>query len=166
MTHIVSADFPQSHDGWDRMEQGLSRATQFWRRLHGAKGMPATLVTGGLAAVIVVANQVVDAWADGHLLLAWIAMWAVIFTLLALFSDAIRRWPRRLRSSFARRLRAYQAAEADAQTWAAALSDPRLMADLHHARLRAEVAALQRGEASPRWDRWAWGRRTHLYLLP
>ena len=166
MTHIVSADFPQSHDGWDRMEQGLSRATQFWRRLHGAKGMPATLVTGGLAAVIVVANQVVDAWADGHLLLAWIALWAVIFALLAMFSDAIRAWPQRLRGGIARRLQAYQAAESDAHTWAAALSDPRLMADLDHARLRAEAAAQRRGEAAPRWSRWDYGRRSHLYLLP
>ena len=116
MTHIVSADFPQSHGGWDRMSDGMSLVAQLWRELRGSKGLQAALVTGGLAAVIVVANQIVDAWADGHLLLAWIAMWAIVFALLALFSDVIRTWPARLRAAIVRRWKAWSDADEDART--------------------------------------------------
>lgn len=163
MTHIVSAEFPQSHGGWDRMSEGVSLVQPLLRQLRGSKGLQATLVTGGLAAVIVVANQIVNAWADGHLLLAWVAMWAVIFALLALFSDVIRAWPARLRAGIARRWQEYQRAQADARTWAAALSDPRLMAELDCAWRRADARARQRGDTLAHWSPV---RQRHHYLLP
>ncbi|MEO7937241.1 MAG: hypothetical protein ABIR55_01315 [Burkholderiaceae bacterium] len=113
--------------------------------------MAGALVAGGVAAAIVVADQIVSAWADGHLLLAWIAMWAVVFALLAVFSDTLRGWPARLNAQMRRHTLARRQAAADELTWAVAGTDPRLMAELQMAKVHAEQEALVRGEAPPHW---------------
>jgi len=151
MTSFVSPDFPRKHAGLTRMLDGLSTVQFFATRICSAKGLAGVWVAGGVAAAIVVADQIVTAWADGHLLLAWIAMWIIVFTLLALFSDAIRTWPTRLSADIDARLLAYSEAADQARTWAAAQADPRLMADLQLARMRADQAAHERGEARPHW---------------
>lgn len=151
MTHFVSPDFPRTHGGLTRMREGLSNAQALLGQARSAKGLAGALVTGGVAAAIVVADQIVTAWADGHLLLAWIAMWAIVFALLALFSDTIRTWPSRLGAGIDARLLAYNEAASLARTWAAAKADPRLMADLQLAKMRADQAAQERGEAPPYW---------------
>jgi hypothetical protein len=151
MTSFVSPDFPRKHRGLVRMSDGLSTVQSLSTRIRGAKGLAGVLVAGGVAAAIVVADQIVTAWADGHLLLAWIAMWAVVFALLALFSANIRNWPARLRADIHARLLAHNEYAAQQRTWAAAKADPRLMADLQVAKMRADEAALARGEALPHW---------------
>ena len=151
MTSFVSPDFPRKHGGQTRMSDGLSTVQSFATRIRSAQGLASVLVAGGVAAAIVVADQIVAAWADGHLLLAWIAMWAIVFALLALFSDTIRTWPTRLSVAIDARLLAYSEAAAQARTWAAAQADPRLMADLLQAKMRADQAAQARGDAPPHW---------------
>ncbi len=151
MTLFVTPDFPRKHGGLTRMLDGLSTLQSFATRIRSAKGLASGLVAGGVAAAIVVADQIVTAWADGHLLLAWIAMWAIVFALLALFSDTIRTWPSRLNADIDARLLAYKEAAEQARTWAAAKADPRLMADLQLARMRADQAAHERGETRPHW---------------
>ncbi len=149
MTSFVSPDFPREHGGLIRMRDGLSAARSLASQIHSTKGLASILVAGGVAAAIVVADQIVAAWADGHLLLAWIVMWTIVFALLALFSDAIRSWPTRLGAGIDARLLAYSQAAEDARTWAAAQADHRLMAELQHAKMRADKAARERVEATP-----------------
>lgn len=151
MTSFVSPDYPSKHGGLTRMRDGLSTLPSFATSADSAKGLAGVLVAGGVAAAIVVADQIVTAWADGHLLLAWIAMWAIVFTLLALFSDSIRTWPTRLSADIDARLLAYNQAAEDARIWAAAQTDHRLMAELQLAKMRADDAARERGEAPPHW---------------
>ena len=62
---------------------------------EGARGLSALLLAAAIATLIVVADQVIDAWADGHLMLAWVLLWAVVFAGLALFADSARRIARR-----------------------------------------------------------------------
>ena len=109
------------------------------------------LVTGGLAAAIVVAEQVVTALTDGHLLLAWVAMWLIVFGLLATFSDAIRTWPTQWQAQLAARRQAVTQRMEDERTWAVAQTDPRLMAELDSALLRAQRDALANGQEMPYW---------------
>ena len=149
MTSFVSPDYPSQHGGLTRMSDGLSNVQSFATRIRSAKGLAGVLVVGGVAAAIVVADQIVTAWADGHLLLAWIVMWAIVFALLALFSDSIRTWPTRLRTDIDARLLAYSEAADEARTWAIAQTDHRLMAELQMAKMRADDAALESGEAPP-----------------
>ncbi len=151
MTSFVCPDYPSQHGGLTRMREGLSAVQSFTTSIRSGKGLAGVLVAGGVAAAIVIADQIVTAWADGHLLLAWIAMWAIVFTLLALFSDTIRTWPTRLSADIDARLLAYRQAAVQARNWAAAQADPRLMADLQVAMVRSEQAAQERGEALPHW---------------
>ena len=149
MTHFVQPDFPHQHAGAARVTGVLTRVRGALARLRSPAGMASLLVTAGLAALIVVAQQVVSAWADGHLLAAWIALWLIVFGLLATFSDAIRAWPLQWQAHLGARRQAAARRAEDRRTWAAALQDPRLMADLDRTLLRAQAQALAADQPMP-----------------
>lgn len=151
MTTFVQPDFPPIHGGVDRLTRALVWTRASLSQLGSPKLLASILVTGGLSAVIVVAEQVVTALTDGHLLLAWVAMWVIVFALLATFSDAIRAWPAQWQTYLAGRRHVAIRRAGDARTWAAAVADPRLMADLNSALLRAQDEALVSGGDMPYW---------------
>lgn len=151
MTSFVQPEFPLVHGGVVRFANAIERAQTALARLRSPAGMASVLVAGGLAAVIVVAEQVVSAWADGHLLAAWIAMWVLVFGLLAAFSDAIRAWPLQWQARLQAHRRAAAQRAQDEKTWSAALADPRLMSELDCALLRAQRQALESGRPMPQW---------------
>jgi hypothetical protein len=101
---------------------------------------PATLLLAAIvSALLVVANEVVDTWTEGHLLAAWIVLWTIGFAALALLAAPARTAAAALRASWresqARRLQRRQ----DEQYWQAALQDARLMADISRAMSAAAV---------------------------
>lgn len=151
MRYFAHTDFPQSHGGATRVTDTMATIGRLAARARSAKGLAGGLVTGGVAAAIVVADQIVSAWADGHLMLAWIAMWLIVFALLAVFSDAIRGWPAALQLRLAAWRADAAARAADERTWEAAKADPRLMADLQFALIRAEQDAAAKGTDRPVW---------------
>lgn len=151
MNQLVHTDFQIAHEGATHINQALSKLGRQAKKARGAKGLAGLLVTGGVSAAIVVANQIVSAWTDGHLLLAWIAMWVVVFALLAVFSEAIRSWPAALQQRYAAWEANAALRAANARTWDAALADPRLMAELQCARRRADEHAAANGAALPFW---------------
>ena len=61
---------------------------------EGARRLSALLLAAVLATLVVIADQVIDTWADGHLMLAWVILWALVFAGLALFADGARRLAR------------------------------------------------------------------------
>ena len=63
----------------------------FGVRYDAAKGLSAMLLAAMVSALVVVADQLIDTWADGHLLAAWVALWAVGFGALAIFGGAARK---------------------------------------------------------------------------
>lgn len=152
MTSFVQPEYPRVHAGAVRFANAMGRAQAALSRLRSPAGMASLLIAGGVAAVIVVAEQVVSAWADGHLLVAWIAMWVIVFGLLAIFSDAIRAWPAQWQAHLQVRRQAARTRADDEQTWEAAQADPRLMAELDHALLRAQHQAQANGLPMPKWS--------------
>lgn len=50
------------------------------------------LLALSVAALVVLADRLIDHWNDGHLFLTWVALWVVIFAATALLDS----WPRRL----------------------------------------------------------------------
>ena len=48
-------------------------------RSREARGLATMLLAAVVAALVVVADRVIDNWADGHLLLAWVMLWVVVF---------------------------------------------------------------------------------------
>ena len=151
MTHFVQPDFPLAHAGAERFTRTLGWARHALARLGSPAAMASMLVAAGLSALIVVAEQVVSAWADGHLLAAWIALWLIVFGLMALFSDALRAWPLRWQARMLARHQAAAQRADDRRTWDAALDDPRLMTELDCALLHAQQEAQATGQAMPLW---------------
>ena len=54
------------------------------------RGLAGMLLAAAVAALVVVADQLVSTWADGHLFLAWVALWVVVFAGMALFASTAR----------------------------------------------------------------------------
>lgn len=94
------------------------------------------LLAAVMAALLVAADHVIDSWADGHLLAAWVALWTVTFAALALLTSPLRKvanvgtgWVNRYRKARAARLQ-------EEQMWELARHDHRVMADIQMASLR------------------------------
>lgn len=102
-------------------------------RFDSTRATATMLLAAIVSALLVVANQVVDTWTEGHLLAAWILLWTIGFAALALLAAPARSAAAALRVSYreskARRLQRRQ----DEQYWQAALQDARIMADISRA---------------------------------
>jgi hypothetical protein len=134
MTQFVHVNTPKSHPGVVRFEAAMNQATQIKRGLSSTRSMAGLLLTAMVAALLVVADQLIDTWADGHLLAAWVLMWVMAFTAIAFLAPAARR----LASFLVARLDAWSAGvaqrRADARLWAIAQKDARVMKDIMAAR--------------------------------
>ena len=108
------------------------------RGFNSSTGLSAMLLAAMVSALIVVADQLLGTWADGHLMVAWIALWVVGFMAIAVFGGAARKlaftaigalddWSERIAQN-----------RADDRLWLIAQSDARVMADLKAAMSRGE----------------------------
>ena len=107
-------------------------------RLDGAKGLAAMLLAAMVAALVVLGDQLINTWADEHLLVAWIALWVVVFSAVALLASSARQLASRVLANAAVRRERARQVRADDQLWALAQGDARVMADLRAAISRAE----------------------------
>lgn len=144
MSSFVHLEYPTHHSGIDRIENAVAAAGQVRRSLNSAKGLAAMLLAAMVAALVVVADQLVDTWADGHLLAAWVVLWIVGFGALALLAGPARRVAQRVLTGLDGWSREVARRRADARLLEIAERDPRVMADLRAAMTRAEGAAESR----------------------
>ena len=149
MARFNQVAVPAQHAGIVRVTRGVANLRAAFRNFDGARGTATLLLAALVSALIVVANELVDTWTEGHLLAAWIVSWTVAFAALALFAAPARRAVRQARTG----LKAWQAARRQAaeddKLMELALTDARVMADLsramsrdalHHARVQAGSA--------------------------
>lgn len=139
MTSFVHTEFPQSHGGVERAESAFQYFSGLRRSLNGSRGLATLLLAGGVAAFVSVADQMIDTWADGHLLTAWVVLWAVTFAGLALFANAARTFAARITLGVQQWTKRLAQDRADAHLLNTARQDPRVMADIQAALSRAEV---------------------------
>lgn len=99
------------------------------------------LLAAVLAAVLVVADQLIQTWADGHLLLIWVALWTVVFASLAWLAPVLRRLIGMASVNVSQWVKARAAQRADAALWRNAQSDARIMGDVQSAMDRSDNAA-------------------------
>lgn len=130
MTSFAHVEYPTEHPGVVRAENAAAALKSVAANFDGARGAATLLLAAVVSALLVVANQVIDTWSEGHLLAAWMVLWAVGFAALALLSTPTRRMARRTLAALGewRQLRAQE--EAERIMWDMARSDPRLMAEL------------------------------------
>ncbi len=114
-------------------------------RPENARALAALLLAAMVAALVVIADHFISTWADGHLFLAWVALWAVVFAATALLAAPARQLAQRAVHGLDTWARERAQARADARLWDLAKSDHRVMAELVQARARA--AELQAADA-------------------
>lgn len=138
MTAFVNVDFPRQHPGVERAEQVFERFEQATATFDGARGVATLLLAALVSALLVVANEVIETWSDGHLLAAWIALWLVGFAALALLAKPMRALTVRAPLAWRHWRAARSEAAQDARLWGVAQHDSRVMADILCAMGRAE----------------------------
>jgi hypothetical protein len=102
------------------------------------RGLTGMLLAAAVAALVVVADQLVSTWADGHLFLGWVAMWAVVFASMALFSGAARRLSQRVVRGLDAWACSRAEARAEARFMVLAQRDHRMMAEFQRAKSQME----------------------------
>jgi hypothetical protein len=118
-------------------DRGIGRTSRF----DGSRSLATMLLAAAVAALVVLADQMIGSWADGHLFLGWVALWVVIFAGSALFAGTARRAAKATLRSLDSWSRSLAEARAEARLWDLARTDPRLKAELMQARAReAELA--------------------------
>jgi hypothetical protein len=135
MTSFAHVQHPSQHPGVARLE----RAGKNLRHVaHDTTFNGATLLLAAIvAALVVIANQVVETWTEGHLLVAWIAMWAVAFAAMAMLAVPAKRAAKRIGVGFGHWMAARRQAAEDRALWQLAQTDSRVMTDLTCAMSRA-----------------------------
>jgi hypothetical protein len=133
MTSFAHVDYPTEHPGVVRAQRAARTLKHLARGFDGARGAATLLLAAIVSALLVVANQVIDTWSEGHLLVAWIALWTVAFAGLALLAAPARNVVNRVRAAARRAARERREAVQDRQLWEVALRDARVMADISRA---------------------------------
>jgi hypothetical protein len=133
MATFVHVDHPVEHPGVVRAERVIGSIREVARRFDATRAAASLLLAAIVAALMVVANQVIDTWTEGHLLAAWIVMWAVAFAAIALFAAPARRAAGAVRAGARRWAAARRQAAQDQKLWEIALTDARVMADISRA---------------------------------
>jgi len=143
MTSFVNIKHSTQHPGVVRAESAFGAVRQLGHAFTGTRGLATLLLSAVAAAIMVVAYQVMDSVTEGHLLVMWIALWAVAFAVLALFAGTARNLAARLKAGLDDWSRSLAEARADQRLWQAAKNDPRVMADLQMALQRAADAEVE-----------------------
>lgn len=133
MTQFAHVDYPTQHPGVERMQRAAGALRQIASGFDGARGAATLLLAAIVSALLVVANQVVDTWTEGHLLAAWIILWTIAFAGIALLAAPARRLVTGTRAYFKGAAQVRRQKAEDRKFWDVALTDARVMADLSRA---------------------------------
>jgi len=148
MTSFVNLAYSQNHPGVVRVESAIESAQHIGRGFSGRRGLATLLLSAMAASVMVVADEIINTLADGHLLVMWIALWAVAFVSLAAFAGTASKLAIGLKVKLDDWSRALAEARADERLWAAAKSDARVMADVQAAASRHEEVVIKSASSS------------------
>jgi hypothetical protein len=119
-----------------------AKSTGVRKESEGSRTLAGMLLAAVMAALLVAADQVIDTWADGHLLAGWVALWTVAFAALALLAPPLRQISTAMASMFSTWARAAKLRRQEEAMWEYARRDPRVMAELQSAWTREHDEAL------------------------
>ncbi len=150
MTSFVHLEYATQHPGVARVESAIVAAQHLRQGFSGTRALAKLLLSAIAAAVMVVAYQIMDTLAEGHLLVLWTGLWAVAFIALAAFANTTRLLAARLKTGLDSWSRNIAQSRADERLWAMAKVDSRVMADLQQAVARNEQPQpLESGAKAP-----------------
>ncbi len=149
MTSFVHTNFVTAHPGVVRAESVAAAVNDLRKKFDATKSLATMLLAALVAALVVVADQLINTWADGHLLAAWVALWSVAFVAIASLAPAAKRAAVSLSAQTKAWSHRIMTAQSEACYWESAQSDPRIMAELQAAILRSEEAAPAAAKPAP-----------------
>lgn len=138
MASFIQPNYPAQHQGVVRIEAAVDVVSSMRRGFDSTKGLSAMLLAAMVSALVVVADQLIETWVNGHLMVAWVALWLVGFAALAVFAGAARKLAVTVVGALDAWSQRVAQARADERLWAIAKTDPRVMADLNAAMARSE----------------------------
>ena len=148
MNHnFVHLEYPLTHPGVDRAEKVVNNFKRLSDTFNPTRTLAIMLLAAVLATFVVVADQMVDTWADGHLLAAWVALWAVVFAAVGLLAGVTKSVAIQLKTSLDRWAASAAQRRSDERLWAIAQTDARMMSELRTAMSRNDEDTLL-GESS------------------
>ena len=138
MTSFVQPNFPTQHQGVERAEHAVENVSNAAHLFTGARGLATFVLAAIVSALLFAANQLMETWAEGHLMAAWIILWAVAFAALALLATPIRNTVKQAKTFDGSAMYAAWSARrkarlSDEKMWSDACQDSRLMADITRA---------------------------------
>jgi hypothetical protein len=105
-----------------------------------SKTLANLVLAAGVAALVVGVDQMIDSWAESHLVAAWLALWAVAVLAIVLLRGLTRHLAQNLMTGLDAWSAHVARSRADERLWAMAQSDPRLMRELQVAMDRSSEA--------------------------
>jgi hypothetical protein len=133
MTSFAHVDQPSQHPGVVRAERVANSIRHAVNNFDATRSGASMLLAAIVSAFLVVANQVVETWTEGHLLVAWIVLWLVAFAAMGLLARPAKRAAAGMRIGLQRWSVARRQAAQDRELWNLALTDSRVMADISRA---------------------------------
>jgi hypothetical protein len=109
-----------------------------------ARRLSALLLAAGVAAAVVLTDDLLQDWAQTHMLASWLALWAVAAVSMSVLRGLTRVLATRLMTGLNQWSAGVARRRADERMWAIAKTDARLMCDLQAAMSRAEEVATSR----------------------
>lgn len=103
-----------------------------------SRALASLLLAAGVATLVVVADQLMESWAERHVIAAWLALWAIAVAAIVVLRGATRALARQTMHGLDAWSAHVAQRRADRRLWAMAQEDPRLMSDLRSALDRAE----------------------------
>ena len=143
--NFVHLEYPITHPGVERAEQAVANFKRISNSFSPTRTLAAMLLAAIVAAFVVVADQMMATWADGHLLAAWVALWAVAFAAVGLFAGVSKTLAIQVKQALDAWSASMARRRSDERLWSIAQTDARLMSELQSAlsRTNEDLPSLQ-----------------------
>lgn len=103
-----------------------------------AKTLSTLLLAAGVAALVVMADQMIDDWAETHVIASWLALWAVAVLAIGALRGVSRMLAQKMMAGLDDWSADVARRRSDQRLWAMAQNDSRMMRDLQTAIDRAD----------------------------
>jgi hypothetical protein len=133
MTAFAHTPYPSVHPGVQRAARVLGSLKNLAIRADSARNVAIVLLSAIVSTVLVIVNQMIDTYTDGHLMAAWMFLWVVAFSTMALLAAPIRKSVTGFKPALRSWIIARREKANDEKMWEVALQDPRVMAEIQRA---------------------------------
>jgi hypothetical protein len=103
-----------------------------------AKALSTLLLAAGVAALVVMTDQMIDDWAETHVLASWLALWAVAVLAIGALRGVTRMMAQKMMANLDGWSANVARRRSDQRLWAMAQTDSRMMRDLQTAMDRSD----------------------------